>query len=241
MCPSAPALGLVDAVILCGGSGTRLQSVVADRPKGLASVQGRALLDILVDDIVGQGIRRIIFCVGYLKEQIIAHFSGRPEAEFLFSQETSPLGTGGAVKHATGLIRSDPLLVMNGDSICRVDLLQLLAFHTAHTADLTLVVAQDRERRDAGTMVIAPDGRICSFAEKPDAPRAGTGWINAGIYLVRRELPDAWQDKYPFSLEYDVFPQLAAGRRCFGFTTSSEVVDIGTPERYRRAQSDLPR
>lgn len=234
------ALEEVDAVILCGGKGTRLQSVVIDQPKGLAPVDGRALLDILVDDVLAQGVRRVIFCVGHLKEQIISHFSARPEAEFLFSTETSPLGTGGAVKHAARMIVSNPFLVMNGDSICRVDLRQLLAFHKSHAADATIVVAPDHERRDAGTIGIDPEGRISSFDEKP-AAGAGTGLINAGIYLLRRELPDAWQTAYPFSLEYDVFPQMAAGRRCFGFGTENKVVDIGTPERYQRAQIDLAR
>src|SRR5690349_21298843 len=111
-------LGAIDAAILCGGKGTRLQPVISDLPKGLAPVRGRALLDILVEDLVAQGLRRIILCVGHMKEQIISHFSGRRDADFLFSEETAPLGTGGAVKNAAEFIRSDPFLVMNGDSMC---------------------------------------------------------------------------------------------------------------------------
>lgn len=228
--------GAVDAVILCGGQGTRLQSVIANQPKGLAAVNGRALLDILVDDLIAQGVRRIILCVGHLKEQIIEHFGGRTDAKFLFSEETSPLGTGGAIKHASGMIKSEPFLAMNGDSVCRIDLHQLLAFHNSHAADATIVVAPDSERRDAGTIGIDPDGRIFSFDEKA---AGGTGLINAGIYLFKGGLPDSWRNEYPFSLEYNVFPQLAVGRRCFGFSTANKVVDIGTPERYQQAQNDL--
>jgi NDP-sugar pyrophosphorylase family protein len=239
MRPVAATLGAIDAVILCGGKGTRLQSVVANQPKGLAAVNGRPLLDILVDDVIHQGVRRIILCVGHLSEQIIEHFSGRADAEFLFSAETTPLGTGGAIKHAAGKIRSDPFLAMNGDSICRVELREFLAFHNSHAADATIVVAPDTERRDAGTIGMGADGRIASFDEKLAAADAGTGLINAGIYLFKRELPEAWDRDYPFSLEYDVFPQIAAGARCFGFRTANKVVDIGTPERYRRAQDDL--
>jgi NDP-sugar pyrophosphorylase family protein len=235
---AATALGAVDAVILCGGRGTRLQPVISDLPKGLAPVRGRALLDILVDDLLAQGFRRVIFCVGHMKEQIIAHFSGRTEADFVFSEETTPLGTGGAVKNAAGLIQSDPLLVMNGDSICRVDLRALLEFHYAHDADLTIVVAEDRERSDAGAIGLATDNRIRSFHEKPSPGSAVPGHINAGIYLVKRALLDSWPRKYPFSLEHDVFPHLADNGRCFGFPVVGSVADIGTPERYRRMQND---
>jgi D-glycero-alpha-D-manno-heptose 1-phosphate guanylyltransferase len=235
---TAVTLGAVDAVILCGGKGTRLQPVISDRPKGLAPVRGRALLDILVDDLVAQGLRRVILCVGHLKEQIIEHFSDRREADFLFSEETAPLGTGGAVKNAGGFIQSDPFLVMNGDSICRVDLKALLEFHHARDADLTMVVAEDPERGDVGAIRLGTDCRILSFHEKPAPGSRVPGHINAGIYLFKRTLLDSWLRKYPLSLEHDVFPQLADDGRCFGFAVTGSVVDIGTPERYRRVQSN---
>jgi NDP-sugar pyrophosphorylase family protein len=235
--PGAAMLAAVDAVILCGGKGTRLQPVISDRPKGLAPVRGRALLDILVDDLVSQGLRRIILCVGHLKEQIIAHFSDRHDADFLFSEETAPLGTGGAIKNGERLIRSDPFLVMNGDSICRVDLRALLAFHHTHRADLSMVVAEDPDRGDAGKIGLATDYRIRSFHEKPPPGSSSPAHINAGIYLFRRAMLESWPRRYPFSLEHDVFPQLALDRRCFGFAATGLVFDIGTPERDRKMQS----
>jgi D-glycero-alpha-D-manno-heptose 1-phosphate guanylyltransferase len=237
--PAGPAIPCsLDAVVLCGGKGARLQSALPDRPKALAPVGERALLDILVEDLVVQGVRRIILCVGYLKEQIIAHFSGRTEASFLFSEETAPLGTGGAVRNAARLIESDPLLIMNGDSLCRFDLQALLAFHQVNSAALTIVVAQDRERHDVGTIRLAQDRRIRVFSEKGNAD-GGPGYINAGIYLMRRGLIESWRRGDPLSLEYDVLPRLVASERCFGFVVSSQVIDIGTPERYQRAQGGL--
>ena len=204
-------------------------------------MRGRALLDILVEDLVAQGSRRIILCVGHMKEQIISHFSGRRDADFLFSEETAPLGTGGAVKNAAEFIRSDPFLVMNGDSMCSVNLQALLEFHHARDADLTMVVVEDRTRGDAGAIRLGADYRIVSFHEKPVPGSAVSGHINAGVYLVRRAMLDSWPRKYPFSLENDVFPGVADGGRCFGFVAAGSVVDIGTPERYRRAQSDRPK
>jgi NDP-sugar pyrophosphorylase family protein len=205
----------MDAVILCGGMGTRLQPVIPDRPKGLATIRGRPFLDILVDDLLAQGIRRFVLCVGHLKEQIIEHFGGRDDADFLFSVENAPLGTGGAIRNALHLIRSDPFLALNGDSFCRVDYAALLRFHREKAAMLTVVAAPVRDRKDGGNS------------------------INAGIYVIPRKTADAWRFEDPFSLEREVIPPLVAGRRCYGFAVDSEVIDIGTPERYSKAQRGI--
>ena len=96
-------LAKVDVLILCGGIGSRLSSVNPDRPKGLAPVGGKPFLDILVEDLVQQGFQRIIFCVGHLKEQVIDRYKTRKDAEYFFSQEDIPLGTGGAVQESGAL------------------------------------------------------------------------------------------------------------------------------------------
>ena len=94
----------IDVLVLCGGVGSRLHPLISDRPKGMALIGGRPFLDILVEDLLKQGFRRIIFCVGHLKEQIIARYKSRDDAEYLFSQEDVPLGTGGAVQNALPLV-----------------------------------------------------------------------------------------------------------------------------------------
>ncbi len=235
----APALSSIDAVILAGGLGSRLQTAVSDRPKPLAAIQGRAFLDLLVDDLLHQGLRRIVLCVSHQREQIVAHFQARRDAEFLFSEETSPLGTGGAVRHALPLIRSNPFLLLNGDSFCRVDLAALLAFHETRSARASIVVTAARGRNDGGNIELAADGRISAFREKAAAATGRPALINAGIYVLPRDLPAGWQHPDPLSLERDVFPQLAAAGNCFGFLVESEVIDIGTPERYADAQHRL--
>lgn len=229
----------IDAAILCGGLGTRLRNAVPDHPKGLATIQGRPFLDLLVDDLRQQEIQRFIFCVGHMKEQIIGHFSGRRDGEFLFSIEDTPLGTGGAIRNALPLIRSDPFLVLNGDSFCRVDYAGLLNFHHDKTAGLTLVAAPPRERTDGGTLQLDRDGRVAAFEEKAATALGGARFINAGIYAVPMETARAWRFDNPFSLEREVIPQLVAEGRCFGFAVASEVIDIGTPDRYRKAQGGL--
>jgi D-glycero-alpha-D-manno-heptose 1-phosphate guanylyltransferase len=231
--------GDVDAVILAGGLGTRLKSVIGDRNKVLATVQGKPFLDIIVADLVGQGFGRIVLCVSHLREQVIAHFARRSEAEFLFSEEETPLGTGGAIRRVSRLIGSDPFLVLNGDSLCRIEYARFLAFHRKTGAAMSMVVAGARGRVDGGTVELASDGRIARFREKSPIRNVARTFINAGIYLMRRDLPASWHNTDPFSLERDIFPKLVNGKNCYGFVVDAEVVDIGTPERYVAAQSKL--
>ncbi|MFA6310344.1 MAG: sugar phosphate nucleotidyltransferase [Sterolibacterium sp.] len=225
----------IDALILCGGLGTRLRSLIADRPKGLAEVAGKPVLDILVAELLGQGCRRIIFCVGHLKEQIIAHYRGRNEAEFLFAEEALPLGTGGALRNALPLVRSDPFLVLNGDSLCQVDLEQFLAFHLDRQATASLVLAEPGARHDGGIVRVDAEMRISAFVEKPNGLIPTGSYISAGIYLFQRQGVAAGPERQRYSLETDVFPALVAQGRCYGFPVAGSVVDIGTPERYRQA------
>ena len=225
--------------MLAGGFGTRLRKVIGHRPKPLAIIHGRPFLDLLIDDLIVQKITRIILCVGYLRQQIIAYYRTRSDAEFLFSEEAVPLGTGGAVKAAARLIRTDPVLILNGDSLCRVRFSEFLAFHEAKLADVSMVLADSGGRTDGGAVEVAEDGRILQFLEKSAATTGRTPLINAGIYLMRRSLPLTWEFGTPFSLEQDVFPRAAIDGKCYGFRVNSEVIDIGTPDRYLEAQHKL--
>lgn len=229
-------LAAIDALILCGGLGTRLQTVVGDRPKALALVQGRPFIDILLDELIAQGLRRFILCVGHMKDQIVGHLAARRDAVFMYSEEAVPLGTGGAIHHALPLVSSDPFMVLNGDSLCRVNLAAMLDFHLQSKSALTLAAAPVGGRRDAGTLKIDPDGRLLAFEEK-----SGSGdSINAGIYLIKRSSTTNWPSVYPFSLERDVMPKLIAQQSCFAFQALGNVYDIGTPDRYQKAQGGLP-
>ena len=233
------ALSSLDAVILAGGIGSRLKPVVSDRPKPLARINGSPFLDLLIQDLRLQGLCRFVFCVSHQREQIVSHFQSRNDAEFLFSEEISPLGTGGAVRHALPLIRSNHFLLLNGDSYCKVNLNDFVTFHKNKKSKASLVVSESRGRNDGGNIDLIADGRINSFQEKTYSSSEKRPLINAGIYLLSRDLPLAWQAKDPFSLEKDVFPDLVSAGHCFGFLVGTEVIDIGTPERYAKAQQQL--
>jgi len=234
-------LAAVDALILCGGSGTRLRPVIADRPKGLALIGGKPFLDILIEDLLQQGVRRIIFCVGHLGDQIISRYAGRAGAEYLFSREGVPLGTGGAIRNALHLSRGSPFLVMNGDSLCQVALEKFLAFHQGMSASLSIVLTRPDERHDGGMVYLDENQRIRTFLEKSSDRSRDGGLINAGIYMLQRDSIEHCHLSSPFSLEYDVFPQLVGTAPCFGFVVESRLTDIGTPERYQKANTDWPK
>ncbi len=227
----------LDALILCGGLGTRLREVVSDRPKGLAEVGGRPFLDLLIERLRREGLRRFILCTGYRGEQIATRYALRSDAEFVVSLEQQPLGTAGALRLAATHLKSDPFFVLNGDSYCEVDYAALYRFHAARRAMLSIVVAPGGEREDAGNVVLAADGAISAFSEK--SARVERASINAGIYLMRRSLVDGLPAQTPLSLERDVFPESARRGGCYGFAVPGPVVDIGTPERYRAAQELL--
>ena len=121
--PSTP-----DAILLCGGAGLRLRSVIGDAPKGMASVAGRPFLELLLRQLRRHGFERAILAVGYRKDVIQSHFGERAFGLHLaYSVESSPLGTGGALRNAADLIESDSVLIMNGDSYTDADLSEFVA------------------------------------------------------------------------------------------------------------------
>lgn len=228
-----------DTLILCGGLGTRLRSVVSDRPKGLAEIAGRAFLDILVDELARNGLQRLILCTGHGAQQIAAHFRDRRDAEFVISTEDRPLGTGGAVAHALPHVRTDPFFVVNGDSFCRISYAALLDAHRRRNALLSVVVTPPSERDDVGAIVIDSSERLLAFAEKAGTARGRANYVNAGIYAMQREAMSLMHGAQEFSLERELIPLAVGTGRCYAFPASGPLIDIGTPERLRLAQRGL--
>lgn len=222
----------IDVLILCGGYGKRLKPCVNDRPKVLAKIGKRAFLDILIDNLLPYNFKRIILSVGYLKEEIKKHFSNNKTYRLEFSEEEIPLGTGGAVKKAESLIKSNSFLVMNGDSICEIDFTKFYEFHINNKAILSIVLTSSKVNGDYGFITVDSSFRITSFREK--VTEAKNGLINAGIYLMRKDIFSYMPEDTCFSLEYDLFPKIL-NHKGYGFLTEGQLIDIGTPERYKKA------
>lgn len=228
----------IDAVVLCGGLGTRLQDILPHRQKVVVKVGSRPFLGILLDRIFSQGVGRAVLCVGHLKEQVIDYIRHEkikhPEwGEIVFSEEEKPLGTGGAIKNAESKITSDYFFVMNGDSWIEegIDLHALHDFHKKKNKLATVVLARPRKEKDYGAVFLEEDGKIGGFNEK--AKENKTHFMNAGVYLMRKKV-FGLMPRGVFSLETDFFPKLVGGA-FYGFPVDGDLVDIGTPERYHLA------
>jgi D-glycero-alpha-D-manno-heptose 1-phosphate guanylyltransferase len=223
-------------VILAGGLGTRLHSVLPDIPKPMASVNGRPFLEYLLAQVCLAGCTDLILCVGYKAEAIEGHFAdGRKfGVRIRYSHERELLGTAGALFQARHLIRSDPFLVMNGDSYCEVEIHELIKQHEARDAVATIVTTRVSDQARYGSIVLGPRDTIVHFSEK--GKPQGPGYINGGIYTfsatILGEIPSG---KY-CSIEKEVFPSLV-GKGLFAFRTSGVFIDIGTPSDLQRAQT----
>ncbi len=208
-----------------------------DLPKVLMQVGGRPFLDILLENLYRQGLRRIILSVGYRREKIREHVRAAGHAVD-FSAEERPLGTGGAVKQTAALIQSPSFLVLNGDSLCHVDLRRFYKFHCSREGILTMAVAKPLAGEEYGIVRINENDQITGYSEKT-AGGAGD-LINAGLYFMRRDIFSAMPGEEQFSLEYDLFPHIL-DRGCYAFPAEGELFDIGTPERLARANRFLSR
>lgn len=222
----------MDVLILCGGPGKRLRSVVSDRPKPMAEIAHRPFLDILIAHTSRYGFRRFILCLGYMKEVIKEYY--REREGIIFSEEEEPLGTGGAIKKAEPLIKSSPFLVMNGDSFISLDLNEFITFHTQKKAVVSIALAREKRTDDYGVIKLGEGGRIISFSEK----RGERGLVNAGVYLFERNVLSAIPCDINYSLEYDLFPKMV-GKGLYGYQTDGTLIDIGTPEGYKKAKQIL--
>ena len=228
-------LSHITALILAGGRGERLRSIVKDRPKPMAQVAGKPFLEILIRYLRDFHVRDIVLCTGYMGNVIKGYFKdgSKWDLHIRYSQEEKPLGTAGAVKHAESLIQSEPFLVLNGDSFLDADLESFLDFHMRSQAVISILLAQVGQQDDRfGAVVTNVQGRILSFNEKVPVQ---SGLVSAGIYLMNRSVLACIPSGQAVSLEHQVFPSFV-NKGLYGMFCSGLFVDIGTPESYDKAQ-----
>ncbi len=224
----------MEAVILVGGLGTRLQEVVPDVPKPLASIRGTPFLSLLLKNLP---FERVILAVGHRADQIISCYQNHPfPFDIQFSVESEPLGTGGALIHALSMIKGPLFWVLNGDSYFAIDFEKMEEAHLQTGADLTIASLEVEEVSRYGSLEFDPSTRrITHFSEK--AEKKGAGWISGGIYLFQKEVLSCFSLK-SFSLEKEGFPHLL-NKRCFMYPSRGAFIDIGTKESYSLAQDLL--
>jgi D-glycero-alpha-D-manno-heptose 1-phosphate guanylyltransferase len=225
-----PVNGLegLEAIVLAGGRGSRLASVLPCRQKVTADVGGKPFVLRIVEWLRHAGIGRIVLAAGHRAGDLEQVLTSTPTTEILVSTEPQPLGTAGAARLAVTSITSNPVLVVNGDSFAEIDLTSLLDFHRDRRALVSLGLVPAPSVARYGAVETSLDDRVLSFAEKSEASTQA-GWINAGVYLFERPAFDLIPADRPASLERELFPGLI-GRGLFAARFDARFIDIGTPE-----------
>lgn len=222
-----------------------MRSVVSDRPKVLAEVLGKPFLAFLLDQLADAGLEHVVLLTGYRGEQVQQTFGSRyRQMQLDYSPEPEPLGTAGALRLAfprlfPGTSRSRVLL-LNGDSYCDVDLKHFQAGHDlVPDSHASLVLTEVPDTSRFGQVEISRDGRVERFLEKQEA--GGTGWINAGIYLIDRALVEQIPTGRAVSLEREIFPGWSRDQMLRALPGRGAFLDIGTPDSYRAAEEFFSR
>ncbi len=228
----------MEAIILAGGFGTRLKELVSDVPKSMAIVSGRPFLEYLLDYLSARGVGRAVLSVGYKHEIITGHFGNRyKEMEIDYAIETEPLGTGGGIRLAFWKIKEPRALVLNGDSLFRVDYNAMMEFHLKKKADATLALRKLKETGRYGRVSMNRARRITGFAEKEE--NAGPGFINGGVYIIEKRFLMEPEFRGRFSIEKHCFEMLYTEAAMFGFPCEGYFLDIGIPGDYQKAQHEF--
>lgn len=224
----------VEVLILAGGKGTRLASIVSDVPKPMAPVASAPFLEHLINSIKQQGFPNFRLLVGHKSEVIEKHFSDGSEfgVNIKYTREDVPLGTGGAVKK--GIRESDfkKFLVFNGDTFFEADL-NLFVLIAKNQNAIALKYLENCDRY--GQVLIDSEYKVTDFSEK--GSRKGDGYINAGIYFFAKNILEKFSDLESFSIEQLTMPLLAKERALLGVPLGGKFIDIGVPDDFNRAQT----
>jgi D-glycero-alpha-D-manno-heptose 1-phosphate guanylyltransferase len=230
-----------EAIILAGGLGTRLRSVVSDVPKCMAPVGGKPFLYYLIQYLKKNGIENFIFSVGY-KHGIMEEYLQKNCADLNYhiSLENEPLGTGGAIKLASKKSIEKNILICNGDTLYKIDIEALTRFHESIKAACTLALKPMHYFDRYGVVELNEDDSVKTFKEKQYYT---TGLINGGVYalniaeFLKEELPEK------FSFEKDYLEKQVNSKeeyqKVYGMIQDEYFIDIGIPEDYEKAQNEL--
>jgi D-glycero-alpha-D-manno-heptose 1-phosphate guanylyltransferase len=228
------------AIILVGGFGTRLRSVLPDLPKPMAPIKGKPFLAYLLEYLQQQGITRVIFPVHYLGEKIRAYFQSHYAGiRIEYVEEQEPLGTGGAILNALAVTEDsaeEPVFVLNGDTFVALDYRAMYQEQVVSGSSFVMALRKVDDCSRYGK-VMTQDHHVVAFREKGEA---GPGYINAGVYLIDPTLFDKYSLPPVFSFEKDFMLPYTGILRPRAFIADDYFIDIGIPEDYARAAQELP-
>jgi D-glycero-alpha-D-manno-heptose 1-phosphate guanylyltransferase len=225
-----------EAVILAGGLGTRLRGVIEDLPKSMAPVSGLPLLTYILEQLSKASFSKAVLAVGY-KNQSITSFYGDnyKDIKLEYSVEDEPLGTGGALLKASSLITSDHFFVFNGDTVFCIDMDDFERFFGVLKPEMAVALKQMKNFDRYGSVNMEKE-RIISFNEKK---QCSEGLINGGIYILNRRWLRNNSPGEKYSFEKDIMEKRTVEDRISGYVSDGYFIDIGIPEDYARAQTEL--
>jgi len=227
----------IQAIILAGGLGTRLRTVVSDLPKCMAPVAGKPFLHYVIQHLLTQGVNQFIFSLGYLSKPIETFLTNDyPLLQYQLSIEDDPLGTGGAIQLAAKKATEKNVLVLNGDTLFAINVKQLLDTHLNKHAACTLTLKPMEDFDRYGAVELNDQGTIVSFKEKKFYT---AGYINGGVYAlnVKQFLQEGLPEKCSF--EKDYLEKNVNENKLYGMVQDKYFIDIGIPEDYERAQTEF--
>jgi D-glycero-alpha-D-manno-heptose 1-phosphate guanylyltransferase len=221
-----------EAIILAGGLGTRLRSVVSDVPKCMAPVNGIPFINFIISYLKNEGVQRFILSLGYKSEMIIEHVNKTfAQLDIEYVIEDTPLGTGGAIKLACGKTKTNDVLILNGDTLFNINLKDLAEFHKDKKADFTVALKEMKDFNRYGSVETDKNFAIKAFHEKKYCEQ---GFINGGVYalnvsgFMNEALPDV------FSFEKDFLEKNIGKKKFYGLPCEYYFIDIGIPDDYER-------
>ncbi|PZD97014.1 NDP-sugar synthase [Paenibacillus sambharensis] len=229
------------ALLLAGGLGTRLRPLTEQLPKPMAPVGNRPWLEHLILQLKEQGIGEFVITLKHYPELIRSYFGdgSRFGVSIAYTVEEEALGTAGAIKNAEHLL-GERFLVFNADVIQKVDILPLIEFHKQHGGSATIGLTRVEDPSQFGVVDITPSGRILKFIEKPPIGQAPSDLINAGVYLLDRQVLSLIPAGREVSIERETFPLLIQqGLGAYGCHMRGYWLDMGTRERYRKVHWDI--
>jgi len=235
------------AVVLVGGEGTRLRPLTFTTPKPLLPIVNQPFLERQLVWLADHGVDDVVLSMGYLPDAFHEHFrdeSGQDTFRGMrlrYAVEDEPLGTAGAIRFAADGI-DERFVVCNGDVLTGLDLSAMVEFHDERGAEVTIALTRVEDPSAFGVVPTALDGSVIAFVEKPAPGSAPSDWINAGTYVLEPSFLDRIPPRLNVSVERETFPRLLQQPgRLYGFRSDAYWLDIGTPEKYLQAHTDVLR
>lgn len=228
-------------VVLVGGRGTRLRPITYDVPKALVPLRNRPFMAYMVEFLKSGGLEGAVLSMGYLPDPIQEYFAGRGMDDFSveYAVEEEALGTAGGLKNAEPLLDGGPVVVVNGDVLCGMDLGELIRAHRESEALATITLTSVEDPTAYGLVEVDPGMRVRRFVEKPAYDEITSNLVNAGIYVLEPEVLEMIPSGQEVSIEREIFPELQSRGSLYAHVSSAYWRDVGTPRSYLAASNDV--